>query len=113
MAQHPYAPLVIGSMTYMYYMYIGFSNKWQTNQEWNFLVQKYFSPEHSIMSVKHLTFQFVLLELPTHLIYTPLPSTHQPRPMGEYNLLSSRWPVIAFATFVKSKRNRNVISILL
>ena len=38
------------------------------------------SPEHSmyIMSAyKHLTFQFVLLELATHLIYwyAPLPST--------------------------------------
>ena len=45
---------------------------------------KIFSPEHSIMYVKNLTFQFVLLELPSHLIYAPLPSTHQPRPTGEY-----------------------------
>ena len=68
------------------------------------------------MYVKHLTFQFVLLELPNNLIYAPLPSTHQPRPTGEYKmagLLSSRWPVIATAAFVKSNRNRNVISILL
>ena len=68
------------------------------------------------MYVKHLTFQFVLLELPNHLIYAPLPSTHQPRPTGEY-----KWQVcylldgllIATAAFVKSNRNRNVISILL
>ena len=68
------------------------------------------------MYVKCLTFQFVLLELPNHLIYAPLPSTHQPRPTGEY-----KWQVcylldgllIATAAFVKSNRNRNVISILL
>ena len=39
-----------------------------------------YSPEHSIMSAyKHLTFQFVLLELATHLIYwyAPLPSTQE------------------------------------
>ena len=68
------------------------------------------------MYVKHLTFQFVLLELPNHLIYAPLPSTHQPRPTGEYKwqvcyLLDSL--LIATAAFVKSNRNRNVISILL
>ena len=45
-----------------------------------------FFPQHSIKSAyKHLTFQFVLLELVTRLIYAPLPSTHQPRPMGEYS----------------------------
>ena len=68
----------------MYYMYIGFSKKWQTNQRVEFFSSKILSPEHSIMYVKHLTFQFVLLELPNHLIYAPLPSTHQPRPTGEY-----------------------------
>ena len=68
----------------MYYMYIGFSKKWQTNQRVEFFSTKIFSPEHSIMYVKHLTFQFVLLELPNHLIYAPLPSTHQQRPTGEY-----------------------------
>ena len=39
-----------------------------------------YSPEHSIISAyKHLTFQFVLLELATHLIYwyAPLPSTQE------------------------------------
>ena len=70
----------------MYYMYIGFSKKWQTNQRVEFFSTKIFSPEHSIMYVKNLTFQFVLLELPSHLIYAPLPSTHQPRPTGEYTL---------------------------
>ena len=67
------------------------------------------------MSAKHLTFQFVLLELPTHLIYAPLPSTHQPRPMGEYKwwvcylLDGLLLPLLHF----KAKRNRNMVSILL
>ena len=63
---------------------------------------------------KHLTFQFVLLELVTHLIYAPLPSTHQPRPMGEYSrqvccLLDG----MLLLLLNLSKRNRNMISILL
>ena len=67
----------------MHYLYIGFSNKWQTNQESGILQYKnIYPPEHSIISVKHLTFQFVLLEIATH---APFPSAHQPRPMGEYS----------------------------
>ena len=69
----------------MYYMYIGFSNKWQTNQESGIFQYKNIFPQSTVLCMlKHLTFQFVLLELPNHLIYAPLPSTHQPRPTGEY-----------------------------
>ena len=50
-----------------------------------FITRTMFSPEHGIMSAnKHLTFQFVLLELATHPVYAPLHSTRQPRPQGEY-----------------------------
>ena len=50
-----------------------------------FITRIMFSPEHGIMSAnKHLTFQFVLLELTTHPVYAPLHSTRQPRPQGEY-----------------------------
>ena len=58
-----------------------------------------YSPEHSIISAyKHLTFQFVLLELATHLIYwyAPLPSTQE----YTWRLL------VAIAAFVKSKKKK-------
>ena len=53
---------------------------------------------------KHLTFQFVLLELATHLstgmlLSLPLKSVH-----GGFSL-------VTIAAFVKSKKKRNVISI--
>ena len=62
-------------------MYYRFQTSDKKSGEWNFSIHQYFSTQHS----KHLTFQFVLLELVAHLIYAPLPSTHQPRPMREYS----------------------------
>ena len=55
---------------------------------------------------KHLTFQFVLLELlsvATHLIYryAPLPSTRQPRRVFMEVSLS-----VAIAAFIKSKKKK-------
>lgn len=62
------------------------SNKWQTNQESGIFQHTNIFPHSTVFSAyKHLTFQIVLLELATHLIYVPLPSTHQARSMEEYS----------------------------
>ena len=64
-----------------------------------------YSPEHSIMTAyKHLIFQFVLLELATHLLVCSSP--FHSRAHMETSLL-----VAIAAAFVKSKKKRNVISI--